>query len=180
MSGKKRYMPFILSLAVIVLDQLSKYWIVRNIPEGTIGYSFFSDFLWIVHVRNDAVAFSLGENIPVVLKYILFVGLPLIIMGGVAYLIVSNKADGEFSSFDRWCLSLIFGGGVGNLIDRIFRHLRVVDFISVKFYSLFGLERFPTWNVADSAVVVGVFLLIISMIVKEVKGKKKDERKKES
>lgn len=173
MSDKKRFLPFLLSAFVIAVDQLTKYWVVENIPEGTIGYSFLSDFLWIVHVRNDAVAFSLGEGIPIELKYILFVGVPVIIMGIVAYLIVSKKGENEFSYFDRWALSLIFGGGVGNLIDRIFRKLRVVDFISVKFYSLFGLERFPTWNVADSAVVIGVFLLIISMIVKEIKGKEK-------
>ena len=60
------------------------------------------------------------------------------------------------------------------MIDRIFRSLRVVDFISVKFYGLFGLERFPTWNVADSAVVVSVILLLLSFIIKEVKGSKKN------
>ena len=60
------------------------------------------------------------------------------------------------------------------MIDRLFRSLRVVDFISVKFYGLFGLERFPTWNVADSAVVVSVILLLLSFIIKEIKGSKKN------
>ncbi len=171
MNKKGRYLPFALSLFIIGVDQLSKFWVVKNIPEGTIGYSFLSDFLWIVHVRNDAVAFSLGENVPVQLKYVFFVALPVVVMAFVAYLIASNRGEKEFTTFQRWCLSSIFGGGVGNLIDRIFRSLRVVDFISVKFYSLFGLERFPTWNVADSAVVCGVFLLIISIVIQEVRGK---------
>lgn len=167
MIEKKRFRPFILSVLIIIIDQLTKAWIVKNIPEGTVGYSFFSDFLWIVHVRNNAVAFSLGESIPVVLKYILFVGLPLIIMAALVFLILSKRTDKDFNYFQKWCLAAIFGGGVGNLIDRMLRSLRVVDFISVKFYGLFGMERFPTWNVADSAVVVGVFLLVISIVVEE-------------
>ena len=56
----------------------------------------------------------------------------------------------------------IVGGGIGNLIDRFFRPEGVVDFIDVKFYGLFGMERWPTFNVADSAVVVCGILLIIS------------------
>lgn len=60
--------------------------------------------------------------------------------------------------------SLILGGGVGNIIDRIFRPLGVVDFIDVRFYGLFGLERWPTFNIADSAIVVGGILLIISLL----------------
>lgn len=174
MKERKRYLPFLLSLFVIALDQITKALIVRFIPEGTIGFTFLGDFLWIVHVRNNAVAFSLGENVPVALKYVFFVLLPLIIMGVVAFLIVSKKTDREFSYFQKWCLAGILGGGCGNLIDRIFRSLRVVDFISVKFYGLFGLERFPTWNVADSSVVVSVILLIITIIIDEVKEGRKD------
>lgn len=178
MREKKRFLPFVLSLIIIIADQISKLWIVNNIPEGVIGYSFLSDFLWIVHVRNNAVAFSLGENIPNGVKYILFVFLPLLIMAGVAFLIISKKTEKDFNYFQKWCLASIFGGGVGNLIDRVFRSLRVVDFISVKFYGLFGMERFPTWNVADSAVVVGVFLLIVSIIIEERKGLKNERKEK--
>jgi signal peptidase II len=63
----------------------------------------------------------------------------------------------------------IIGGGFGNLIDRFFRPDGVVDFIDVKFYGLFGLERWPTFNVADSAVVVCGSLLFISMLFFSVK-----------
>ena len=66
----KRSLPYFLSLLIIVADQVTKSWIVANIPEGTIGYSFFGDFLWIVHVRNTAVAFSMGDSLPLFVKYI--------------------------------------------------------------------------------------------------------------
>lgn len=170
----KRYKPLILSLFIIIVDQITKALIVKTIGEDSIGWRSKSDFLWIVHVRNNAVAFSLGENAPTILKYVLFVAFPLVVMGVVCYLIVSKRYQDEFSTLERWCLAGILGGGCGNLIDRLFRSLRVVDFISVKFFGLFGLERFPTWNVADSAVVVSVILLLLSFIIKEIKGSKKN------
>ena len=68
---KKEYKPFILSAIIVLADQISKALVVAFIPEGTIYKSFFSDWLWIVHVRNDAVAFSMGASLPLILKYIL-------------------------------------------------------------------------------------------------------------
>ena len=169
-----RFLPFLLSIAIIVLDQVTKAWIVKTIPENTIGYSFFSDFLWIVHVRNTAIAFSMGDSLPVMVKYIFFIGLHLLLMVALGYLVVSRKMDKEITALQRWCLGGIIGGGVGNLIDRVFRELRVVDWISVKFYGLFGMERFPTWNVGDAAVVVSVILLLISIVIEEYgKGRSK-------
>lgn len=172
MSSKRRFYPLILSFFIILLDQISKALVVYFVPEGSIIWASKNDFLWIVHVRNNAVAFSLGESIPVVLKYILFVFIPLLVMVGVVFLIVSKRFDRELTSLDRWCLAGVLAGGCGNLIDRIFRSLRVVDFISIKFYGLFGLDRFPTWNIADGAVVVSVCILLVSFIYKEVKEKK--------
>lgn len=167
----KKLKPFILSLSIILFDQLTKFWIVKTIPENYIGFSFWGDFLEIVHVRNDAVAFSFGTSFPYILKLILFILIPLLLMGAIAYLVVSKK-DYGFSLFQKWCLAGIFGGGVGNLIDRIFRSLRVVDWISVKFYGILGFERFPTWNIADGSVVISVILLIISIIHHEIKNRR--------
>ena len=72
----------------------------------------------------------------------------------------------------------IVGGGLGNLIDRFFRPAGVVDFIDVKFYGLFGLDRWPTFNVADAAVVVCGILMVVSFIVtsiRESKAQKSEE-----
>ena len=172
---KKRYLPFLLSFCVIVADQISKILVVHFIPEGTVAASFFGNWLWICHVRNDAIAFSLGASLSVCVKYIAFIALPILLMGLVGYTIISKKMDNEFSSFQRWCLAGIFGGGIGNLIDRLFRNLRVVDWISTDMNGFLGMERFPTWNIADGAVVVSVILLLISFIYVSFKEKKRNE-----
>ncbi|MBQ0072194.1 MAG: signal peptidase II [Spirochaetales bacterium] len=174
----KRYLPLLLSLLVVVLDQVTKIWIASTLKEGTIGYRFFGDFLWIIHVRNNAVAFSMGESMPVMLKYIFFVGFPILLMVGLGWVVVSSRTDKEFTYFQKWCLAGILGGGIGNLVDRLFRSLRVVDWISVKFYGLFGMERFPTWNLGDSAVVIGVSLLLITFILEDVKERKNKNGKR--
>ena len=57
----------------------------------------------------------------------------------------------------------ILGGGIGNIIDRIFRPEGVVDFISVKFYGILGFDRWPTFNIADASVVVCVFMFLFSV-----------------
>ena len=168
----RRYLPFILSFSVIVLDQLTKAIIVYTIPENTVGARLLGDFLWICHVRNDAVAFSLGASLPEWVKYVFFVIFPVALMVVLSWAIVARRFDDELSSAERWCLAGIVGGGIGNLIDRVFRSLRVVDWISTDNYGWFGMDRFPTYNVADAAVVVSVILLIISILFSGKRSKK--------
>jgi signal peptidase II len=93
---------------------------------------------------------------------VLFILVPVVAMVGIA--IYAWKSD-EFSPLQRWFVAGVLGGGVGNIIDRIFRPAGVVDFLDVKFYGLFGLERWPTFNVADSSVVVCGILLVLSMFI---------------
>jgi signal peptidase II len=59
------------------------------------------------------------------------------------------------------------GGGIGNLIDRILRPQGVVDFISVNMYGFLGMERFATFNIADSAITIGEILLILGFLILE-------------
>ncbi|MBP3741917.1 MAG: signal peptidase II [Treponema sp.] len=159
---KRKLLPFILTVVVIILDQLTKLLIVKNIQYGTIGAQFFGDFLRIVHISNTGVAFSVGASWSETARHLLFSLLPLIVIGVVIFVYFRND---EFTYLQRWAITGIIGGGLGNLIDRFFRAEGVVDFIDVKFYGLFGLQRWPTFNVADSAVVVCGILLIISFII---------------
>ncbi len=158
---KDKLIPFSLALAVILADQITKALIVNNIPVYTIGWSFAGDLLRIVHVANKGVAFSLGAGMSQSFRSVMFSFAPLVVIGLVVWIYFRNK---EFNSLQRWCVCGIVGGGIGNIIDRIFRPQGVVDFVDVKFFGIFGLERWPTFNVADASIVVCGIILIISFI----------------
>ncbi len=159
--AKEILFPFILTFIIIIADQLTKMWIVMKVPVGTIYRSFFNDLLWIVHVRNSAIGFSIGKDLPSQLKSILFVILPLILLALLVLYVLKSK---EISTLQRWAVCGILGGGIGNIIDRAFREEWVVDFVSVKVFGFLGFERWPTFNVADASVVVCAILLMISLL----------------
>ena len=171
---KSKILPITLAVVVIVLDQITKMLVVRHIPLYTIGTQFFGDFLRIIHVANTGVAFSVGASWSETARRFLFSLIPLIVIGIVIAIYFRNNT---WTKLQRWAIMGIVGGGLGNLIDRFFRAEGVVDFIDIKFYGLFGLERWPTFNVADSAVVVCGIMLVISFIVTSVRESK--EAKKE-
>lgn len=163
----KKFKPLLLTLLIISIDQISKSWIVANIPENTLGYSFFGGFLDIIHVRNNAIAFSIGNSLSLNIRAILFILVPVIVLIYILKIIISEKSSFELTNFQRWILAGFLGGGMGNVIDRLFRGFRVVDFMSNRVYGLFGLERWPTWNLADASVVISGILLLISIIIEE-------------
>jgi signal peptidase II len=160
--------PFALSLAIIVLDQASKALVAAFIAPGTIAFSAFGDFLWIVHQSNLGMAFSLLDELPPPWRGIILVALPLVLVAAVVVFYFRSR---EPTAFQRWVLCGIVGGGIGNVIDRIFRPDGVVDFVSLKFYGLFGFERWPTFNVADSSVVVCAILLVVSTLAIDLRRK---------
>ena len=166
---KRSYLPLLLTACIILADQLSKAWIVRHIAENTVGYQYWGDFLAIVHVRNTAIAFSMGDSLPLAVKLLFFIIVPVLLVIAVLFVYFSKRF--VLSSFHRWVLALFLGGGIGNLIDRIFRNFRVVDFISVKVYGFLGFERWPTWNIADASLVVSGILLAASIILESKEGK---------
>lgn len=167
---KERTLPLLLTGIVILIDQCTKAFIAANWPIGSVINDdvFKNDFLQIYHVRNKAIAFSLGSGIPDGIKPVVFIVLPIAVLCVLLWYYLRSD---DFTRLQRWAVAGIIGGGLGNIIDRIFRPDGVVDFISVKFYGLFGFERWPTFNVADSSVVVCCILLFISII--------KDSTKKE-
>jgi signal peptidase II len=160
---KGKLLPFSLTALIILLDQGVKSFIVGRWPrEGSLIKDVFDNGLvYIVHVRNKAIAFSLGHNLPENLRPFLFILVPILVL---AFLLWYYMRSQEFSTPQRWALAGIVGGGLGNIIDRIFRPDGVVDFISVKFFGLFWMERFPTFNIADSSVVVCCALFLITII----------------
>ncbi len=169
---KSKLLPISLAALVVILDQISKILVMKNIPLYTIGASFFGDFLRIIHVANTGVAFSVGASWSETARRFLFSLIPLIVIGIVIAIYFRNET---WTKLQRWAIMGIVGGGLGNLIDRFFRAEGVVDFIDVKFYGLFGMERWPTFNIADSAVVVCGIILIVSFIVTYIKESKEEK-----
>jgi signal peptidase II len=156
--NKNKLLPFLLTAAAVSLDQISKAIIVQNWPQNSMIKDVFNNgVLILIHVRNKAIAFSLGHNLPDTLRPLLFIILPL---GVLAFLVLYYFRSEEFSPLQRWSLAGILGGGLGNIIDRIFRPDGVVDFISV---DIFGLFRWPTFNLADSFVVVFGLILLVTV-----------------
>ncbi len=166
MQIQKKYVPLSLTVFIIVLDQITKALIVKEIPYHRVGMAFFGDFLRIIHTRNLAVAFSLGNNLPQGIRLVLFTLIPAVVLVVILIYFLRSR---DFTTLQRWAIAGILGGGFGNLIDRVFRPQGVVDFIDVKFYGLLGFERWPTFNIADASVVVCGVLLLIAFIGEERK-----------
>ncbi|MCL2206036.1 MAG: signal peptidase II [Treponema sp.] len=160
---KALFLPFLLTAFVVILDQATKAFVVRHWPRpGTfITDVFGNDFLILFHVRNPAIAFSIGYGLPQPWRLILFIVVPIIVLIVLVWYYFHTQ---EFSRLQRWAIAGIIGGGIGNIGDRIFRPEGVVDFISVRFFGIFGMERWPTFNVADSAVVVSCLILLVTML----------------
>ena len=108
---------------------------------------------------------------PAELRRPLFLALPLAV---VAIILLYYLRTGELSQLQRWLVAAVLGGGAANFVDRVLRPAGVVDFIDVKFYGLFGLARFPTFNVADSSVVVGGILLLLTFLRDELRTKRRE------
>ena len=161
---KNKTLPFLLTAFVVLLDQTVKGIIVTKWPkEGTfIKDVFDNEFLILYHVRNKAIAFSIGENIPGQFRLVLFIIVPILVLIFLTWYYFKTT---DFTRLQRWAIAGIIGGGIGNIIDRIARKDGVVDFISVKFYGLLGMQRWPTFNIADASVVVCCIILLLTMII---------------
>ncbi len=134
---------FLTALFVIIADQLTKLWI-RSYMEGQV--IFQAGPFRILYVTNTGAAFGLFQDKSFFLTLVAFAGIILILL--LAFF--SRRSSFLNAAADRFALGLILGGATGNLIDRL-RIGHVTDFISIGIW--------PTFNIADSAVTVGVILL---------------------
>ncbi|MCU7372642.1 signal peptidase II [Paucibacter sp. O1-1] len=147
-----------IALLIIVLDQFSKTLILGHFQLGDSRH--VTDFFNVVRVHNTGAAFSFLAGASGWQRWF-FVGL-----GAVAtvFITVMLRRHGHQTLF-AWALSLILGGAIGNVVDRLL-HGYVVDFIQLHW----GGWYFPSFNVADSAITVGAVLLIWDEIRRVRKG----------
>lgn len=152
-------LPFFVVAIVVLLDQLSKTWILYEFENPETVWHIFP-FLNIVLTWNKGIGFGFLKAD----EAWQMAGL-IMLAGGICTVLgvwISKITD----KFQIVYLSMIIGGAVGNVIDRL-RFGAVVDFIFVPVYIL-GY-RFPAFNIADSAITVGVCLLLIESYVRKKK-----------
>lgn len=164
-SKLKLILPII--LVVVVLDHLTKWWIVANMSIGD-SFPVIEGFFDIVHVRNRGSAFGFLSDWHSPLRDWFFYAIALAALIFLFYYIRSVELTDRITLY---ALAFILGGAAGNVIDRIFRG-SVVDFLSVHWRDVvWSLEVFgkpfiiplvwPAFNVADSAITVSVTVLVI-------------------
>ncbi len=148
---------------VFAIDQISKVAISYFIEYGTGSYvAIVEDFIHFVHVRNPVMLFGMGRGLSTFWRFCLTIIAPISLLIGLFIYLVFNR---DFTNFQRNCVAVIIGGGFGNLFDRIFRTGGVVDFVDVRVFGLFGLEWWPTFNVADMTIVIFGLLFLVSNFV---------------
>ncbi len=153
-------MYYFISLLVVIFDQLTKWWIVQEMEIGE-RIPIIENFLYITSHRNQGAAWGILQG-----QMTFFYIVTVIVVIFIVYYIQKYGKDSRFFAYS---MAIILGGAIGNFIDRLFRK-EVVDFIDV--YP-FGYN-FPIFNVADSALTIGVILLIIYILFFEGKQAKKE------
>ncbi|MBP7734654.1 MAG: signal peptidase II [Spirochaetes bacterium] len=154
-------LPLGLITAILSLDIVTKFLIVRNYGFGD-RTDFLNGFLRIALVYNEGGVFGILQGHKNLFLIVSIVVLALMI---VYYFFEKNK-----SLLFNTSMALIVAGAVGNIIDRLVPgRPGVVDFISI---GVDGVYRWPSFNVADSSIVVGAFLLIVVFYKEELKRKK--------
>jgi len=142
-----------IAVAVLVLDQVTKYLVMQHIPRiGSVRV--IPGFFDLINVRNRGAAFGILSGDHGGWRIALFVIISIAALAVIALLVRSVRDRMTLVSF-----SLIAGGAIGNLVDRI-RFGEVVDFIDWYYRSW----HWPTFNIADSAITVGVLLLVVDML----------------
>ena len=138
--------PWLIGGVVLAADQLTKHALISSFHPGQ-SLPLIHGVLHLTYVQNTGAAFGLLKG-----QQLLFIGLALLVL---AWIIREMLTKAVIPPAMEWGCSLILGGAVGNLIDRL-RWGYVVDFIDVRIW--------PVFNIGDSAITIGVALLMLQAI----------------
>lgn len=143
----------IISIILLCIDQISKLLVV-NLLTKTDSITIIKNFFYLTYINNDGAAFSIlvGKRI-----FLILIAVLVIVM-----LIRYIKKNNIQNKLELVSLALIIGGSLGNLMDRVVRGY-VIDFLDFKLFNY----NFPIFNLADTFIVIGVFLLLLKEIRKE-------------
>ncbi|HEX6289180.1 MAG TPA: signal peptidase II [Herpetosiphonaceae bacterium] len=152
--GRRLMIPAVIAAVVLLVDQLSKAWVLRTWPQPYTGdLPIIDNWLELTYIQNTGVAFGLFSGVPQ-----LFTITSIVIVAVAIHFYLKHVPEDH--GWLALSLGLIVGGALGNVVDRI-RFGYVVDFIK----TFDG--RFPVFNVADSCIVVGVFVMAIFLAQSE-------------
>lgn len=152
----KKYMLFIYIVFILILDQISKYFVYLYKPNIIL----IKKVLSITYAKNNGIAFSMLSGNRFFIILISFVLISLFL-----YIIYKDMKK-DNNKFKLILYAILLGGILGNLLDRLIRGY-VIDFISIKIFTYY----FPVFNLADICITVGVILLIIYMLFIEKENK---------
>ena len=141
----------IVGVVVLLLDQLTKYLVVNSMSLGDQPIVFIKGFLNFHYITNSGAAFGTLQG-----KTWLLIGITFFLMLVCVGMLIKKTYR---SPLMYWAIMLVLAGGIGNMIDRIFRGGQVVDFIETAFMN------FPIFNVADISVCVGAGLVFVYFLV---------------
>ena len=160
---KLKYLILLIVTAVILaFDQITKVYIDRTMELHTT-ITVVENFFNITYMRNKGAAFSFLSTFSYRLPF--FILISLVAVAVIVLVFLRLRTDQKFTAV---ALSLIFAGAVGNLIDRV-RLGEVIDFLDAHWYE----HHWPAFNVADSAICVGVAFLALDMIFEERRQKRR-------
>ncbi|MEJ5375685.1 MAG: signal peptidase II [bacterium] len=153
---RRAYLGVLVAVTVLVLDQLTKAAVAEHMRLHE-SLTVIPGFLNLTYVRNTGAAFGLLATQSPGIRSLVLIASSLIAMGFIVWIWWRERVS-------SWCrvisLGLILGGALGNLVDRI-RLGEVVDFLDI----YWGKYHWPAFNVADSAVTVGILVLLPSLIL---------------
>ena len=156
-------LAIVMGIVILGADQLTKYYISANFVYGE-SVPFIKGFIDLQFFENSGSAWGMLSGKTWILLTITVVVMLVLITFMLKY--------GKNSKLLIWPESLEVSGGIGNLIDRVFRGGKVVDFLHFEFF-----PSYPIFNIADIAVVMGAGLLILYFIVDTVIESKKNKEK---
>lgn len=152
------------SLPVLLFDQVTKVWALslKNGKKVVVFKSWWN----FIYVENKGALWGLGSNLPDSLRKFVFLGIASCVTLFVIYLLLAFAEN----RLMKVVYALILAGACGNLYDRFFGKFKVVDFID---WHLGEIYHWPTFNIADVAIVVAVVLLVLEFLFFRSKKKSK-------
>ena len=144
---------------VVLADQVSKAFILKHLSYHQ-SITIIKGFFDITHIRNPGGAFGLMANMSPIARTVIFLFISSLAVGLIFYF---YKKTPSSHSLLATAFALIFGGAIGNLIDRL-RFGNVVDFLDI----YLGNFHWPAFNIADSAITVGIFIFLFHLLFKKM------------